>query len=362
MTRTLLSLLAALLAIQIGITTLVYWPQEATTEAQGSLLDGLAGNAIDRVTITNDSERSVGLRRRDDDGWVIEPGALPADGSRVRTLLQALAGPAGYPVATTASAQQRFDVAAEAFQRRITLEHAGGSATVYLGSAPGFRRVHARAEGEDAVYSIDFNSFDAPATAEGWLDRTLAQVRSPQRIEWLLEVPAEPATATPTSTEGAGDSASTAPDTGERAALADTPATTAATDQHAAQLPASVGTRSEGALLRNEDSWLRADGSAADAQAVETLVNALANLRVTGIGEQAPGREELTLRLSGDAVPATLVLLRASGEEDSPATRYLLRVAGYEALFTLSSYDRDRLVEAIEALAAPAADPDAAEQ
>jgi hypothetical protein len=359
MTRTLLSLLAVLLAIQIGITTLVYWPREATTEAQGSLLGELAATAIDRVTIAGEGERSVSLQRREY-GWVLEPDALPADGARMRTLLQALAGPTGYPVATTASAQQRFDVAADGFQRRITLEHAGGSTIVYLGSAPGFRKVHARAEGGDAVYSIDFNSFDAPATAEGWLDRTLAQVRSPQRIEWLLDLPAEPATGT--APEEAGDSASAAADSGERATVADAPSTAAAADPQAARLPVSAGTRIEGALLRNEDSWVLDDGSAADAQAAETLVNALANLRVTGIGGQAPGREELSLRLSGDAVPETLVLLRASAEEDSPATRYLLRIAGYETLFTLSSYDRDRLVEAIEALAAPAADPDAAEQ
>lgn len=109
---------------------------------------------------------------------------LPADSEKVRTLLTGLSQQTpAWPVATTAAARQRFQVADYHYQRRIIL--IGGDkllGTVYLGTSPGFRKVHARADRERSVYSIVFNSFDAPASAEPWLDRTLLQMRVPVSI------------------------------------------------------------------------------------------------------------------------------------------------------------------------------------
>ena len=85
-------------------------------------------------------------------------------------LLQVLAvAEQGHPVATSIAARQRFEVASYRFQRRVTLlGHDGaGLGTVFFGTAPVFRHVHARNEAEDAIYSIAFNSFDAPARGSG---------------------------------------------------------------------------------------------------------------------------------------------------------------------------------------------------
>jgi len=354
MRRTLLSLLAVLLAIQIGITSLLYWPREAATETPGALLGDLTAEALERIVIHDDAAHSVTLLRGDA-GWQIEPGALPVDATRVQTLLDALATPTDYPVATTASAQQRFEVAQDKFQRRILMEHAGGSHTVYLGSAPGFRKVHARRADEEAVYSIDFNTFDAPATANGWLERTLAQVEHPQQIRWTLDLPAEPTSdAAADAGASAGADTVTEADTQTEADVAEAEAAGESSVDRLANGKAAQS--AEGGIYRSAEDWLLLDDSAADADAADTLLNALANLRVSGIAEAEPGHTELALRFEEANGPAELRLLRSAAQEESTAAdRYLLRVAGYEPLFTLSSYDRDRLIEAITTLSAPPA-------
>ena len=85
----------------------------------------------------------------------------------ISDLIDALAyQPHGRPVADTVPARQRFHVAAYHYQRRLTLIGEGEMwATNYLGTSPGFRRVHARNDTGDALYSVKVNHFDAPASA-----------------------------------------------------------------------------------------------------------------------------------------------------------------------------------------------------
>ena len=44
---------------------------------------------------------------------------------------------------------------------------------LYIGTSPGFRRVHARTEGDDAVFSIDFGIHELPVDEDDWLNQQL---------------------------------------------------------------------------------------------------------------------------------------------------------------------------------------------
>ena len=111
---------------------------------------------------------------RDDEGWQLD-GGLPADDGKVGEVLEKLAkATAAWPVATSAATAERFEVTEENFQRRLVIEGEDGeTARLYLGTSPGYRRVHARAEGADEVYSIDFSNYEAPTDSGQWLDKTL---------------------------------------------------------------------------------------------------------------------------------------------------------------------------------------------
>ncbi len=174
--------LLLLLVLQCALAAWVYWPRDDRPESDsaGPLLL-IEPNLVDEIHIADDRDNEIVLRNREGRWLLSGMDELPADDDRVRTLIKGLSQTTPvWPVAKTAAARQRFQVADYHYQRRIIL--IGGDkllGTVYLGTSPGFRKVHARADREKSVYAIEFNSFDAPASAEPWLDRTLLQMRVP---------------------------------------------------------------------------------------------------------------------------------------------------------------------------------------
>jgi hypothetical protein len=80
----------------------------------------------------------------------------------------------GWPVATTSAAVRRFKVADDEFQTRITLLQEDQTlARLFLGTSPGFRKVHVRPADEDAVFAVAFNSWEASAEADDWIDKEI---------------------------------------------------------------------------------------------------------------------------------------------------------------------------------------------
>ena len=100
---------------------------------------------------------------------------VPADGAKIDETLNKLAGlRAPWPVATSGAARERFEVADDKFQRRITLSADGRPvAALLLGTSPGFRRLHARVPDTDAVYEVDLAHFDLSTNADDWVDRAV---------------------------------------------------------------------------------------------------------------------------------------------------------------------------------------------
>ncbi len=178
-------ILLALLVIQCAVTAYVYWPRgdNATENAVGPLVHMQPAD-VDEIHIADDRGNEVVLHRSGGRWALAESDELPVDGEKVAELLNGLNRPRpDWPVGKTAAARQRFQVADYHFQRRIIL--IGNDqllGTLYLGTSPGFRKVHARADRQQAVYTIDFNNFDAPAIPDPWLDRGLLQLRVPVSI------------------------------------------------------------------------------------------------------------------------------------------------------------------------------------
>ena len=85
----------------------------------------------------------------------------------------------GWPVATSSSAADRFKVGAEKFERRLTFfEDNQEVGTLFIGSSPSFRKVNARVSGEDEIYNIPFNSYEASAKPEDWVDKNFLKLAS----------------------------------------------------------------------------------------------------------------------------------------------------------------------------------------
>jgi hypothetical protein len=137
----------------------------------------LGDQPVDHVTIEGPEGARVVLAKQDQ-GWVLPgDGGYPADRTQVDTLISRLEGlKRGLPVATTSGALTRFKVSDDSFERRLLLAHGDDTlATLYLGSSPGMRHVHARTGKDDAVYSVDFGVYEAPVNAGDWENKAILQ-------------------------------------------------------------------------------------------------------------------------------------------------------------------------------------------
>ena len=283
--------LSIVLVLQLAAGAYLFWPRSLEVGPRESLAPGLSFAAVERMVIT-DGNGSVATLDRRDDVWHVND-TLPADPVKVDTLLAALLnGDPGLAIATSSGAAARFKVADESYERRVVLSTGDSEATVYLGSAPSFRKIHARRAGDPSVFVIELNSYDAPTDANAWLDRTLLAVDNIASVE-LYGV----------------------------------------------------------TYARDGDTWARSDGEPVDPEAMEQLVEALANLRVSGLVDDA----DEDARAAGETLRLSIV---AEGETtritvlDNPdSERFYLSSDRYDPTFDTSAFDAERLIEAARSAA-----------
>jgi len=279
-------LLAALLLVQLGLLALVYRPPDMMQDnAARAPLVRFTGSYIEEIQIDDDRDRELVITL-DNGRWRLpDLDNMPADSDKVEALIAAITRQDhGWPVADTVAARQRFQVAGYHFRRRITL--VGDSellGTIYLGTSPGFRQVHARNDTEEAIYSIEFNVFDAPTEPSQWLDRRLLQIGNPSSI-------------------------------------------------------AHADFRVE---LR-DNRWLNSGGSAPDDRELQALLLALASLQVEGVASEDDQRS-----LSESEPAFSLAIVDSEGELMLELfvldQGYAVYHSRYPVFFTLSAYDFDRL-------------------
>ena len=159
------------LAIQLAVVGVLLAVRSGDVEAPEPFLDFDAGTVSSFSVADADGEVALA---KSGDAWQL-PGGIPADAGKVDEMLAKLAdGDAGWPVASSASTAERFEVTEDNHQRRLILKAGDETiADVYLGTSPGYRKTHARRHDDDDVYAITFSNYEAGAEAGDWLDKTL---------------------------------------------------------------------------------------------------------------------------------------------------------------------------------------------
>lgn len=180
--------LSALLGIQLLLVAMfVYEPPGS--EEEGGTEPALDINQVTQISIEGGAMASgqTLILTRDEDSWLVkdETESLPADTIRLESLLTRLANlPLTAPVTVTESSHERFEVAAERFQRKISLIADEQSLlTLYLGTATGVKNAHVRLENETNVYAVPLSAWEVPVKASQWMNTRLLALRNVSQVE-----------------------------------------------------------------------------------------------------------------------------------------------------------------------------------
>jgi hypothetical protein len=171
-------ILAGLFALQLVVAVGIGFVnrQPSVNDIQTALLT-VDQKKIDRIVIDNGKFKKATLSKVNGKWELPDYHKLPASKALVDQILTSLSNTKnGWPVATTASSRERFEVSDDKFQTRIVLAKGDDTLeTLYLGTSPGFRQLHLRRGGEDKVYTVKLNNYDFPPENDHWLDKSLLQ-------------------------------------------------------------------------------------------------------------------------------------------------------------------------------------------
>lgn len=173
-------LLAALLAVQVVLSAVVFWPREAAVGG-GLLFANREEAEIVALAIADGDHKRVALAEQGAE-WVLpEADAFPADGDRLAPLLRKIGQlRTGRLVTVTEGSHARLQVGEQKFNRKLQITWSDGSQdTLLLGSTAGAGATHFRLLGEDEVYlTAELTPWDANPAASNYIETQFFSVDS----------------------------------------------------------------------------------------------------------------------------------------------------------------------------------------
>ncbi|MBM4464315.1 MAG: DUF4340 domain-containing protein [Chloroflexi bacterium] len=182
-------ILAVVLAVQIVLVAVVFWPRPASVVSGESLLAGLGAEQITRLTISDATGKYIELAKGAG-GWVLpEAGDYPCLENKVPPFLEKIVAlKANRLVTQTPASHKRLKVADDDFDRRIELNLADGTThRLYLGTSPSYGTLHVRVNDQPEVYLASLSASDAGIFASNWIDTLYFSVAQDQIVALTVE-------------------------------------------------------------------------------------------------------------------------------------------------------------------------------
>lgn len=174
-----IKILTVVLVAQLVLVVLTHIDQLKDDRNVKTHLLSLDWQQIDGIRIKSSNDAQVLLKKKTDQEWILpEYNNLPADTSKMNDLLKKFKQlQTDWPVATTNEASKRFEVSKDHFQRQIDfLQGDKLQTTLFTGTSPGYRKVHARLDSQKSIYAVELSNFLASASTEDWLQKQLLAV------------------------------------------------------------------------------------------------------------------------------------------------------------------------------------------
>lgn len=181
---TILGTLAALLLLQAGIILLSRQGDDQFAKFKPTEpLVKISTDSVEKIEIKDGAGGSLVLAKKNN-SWVLPvQNDFPAAATKVKAVLEKVGEVRrSYPVARTKVAWKQLKVGETNFERMVTFKSESGEEVIYLGTSPGFKKVHARSAADDATYSVLLGIFDFSADSNDWLEREILEV-DPESID-----------------------------------------------------------------------------------------------------------------------------------------------------------------------------------
>jgi hypothetical protein len=145
-----------------------------TFSSEEKIIDIDAGQ-IDQIVIEEKEQDPVKLVLKEGNWIVPESDNFPVSPLKLKKITEDLLGTVkSWPVGKTKAAAKQLKVSEVEYNKKITLFKGGKVLkTLFLGTSPGFRKVHLKLGGSAPIYSIGFNSYEISSKAKDWFDEKL---------------------------------------------------------------------------------------------------------------------------------------------------------------------------------------------
>lgn len=173
MSKTIQYLALALIAQALILATVLFTKNQGTDVKISSLLD-FETSTVDSLII-GDGSGELEIHKQDGEWRLPGYGGLSVKTEKVSEVLDELAKlKTGWPVASSDEAANRFEVTVSNAQKSIKLKSGDEIvAKLYLGTSPGFRKVHARAADDENIYALEFSQYRISTKGEDWFDKNV---------------------------------------------------------------------------------------------------------------------------------------------------------------------------------------------
>lgn len=321
------TILGALILAQIAL--LYYQLRTNSPLAQQSIQKSLLpieAKTVESLSIEDADGTQVHLRKIDQQ-WQTNNG-FSAEQDKVTQLIEKILSlQTNLASAQTDAAAQRFQVAEDTFQRRLTIKTASSEAIkLFVGSGAGARRSHVRLGSEKAIYSLPIAEYELSSSESDWQDLNCLRLASDsiKLVELnglsLLKVTS---------------------DVAQSAELSDH---ASQTNKDAASTPEWIGKDSSGEIAIHSDAVVNAvrQLSQLRIEQAEHLANAPLNERLCLSLQYEQGLRDYRLLQSPD--DASQYWLKASDLEG-----YALKISERSAQQILENWSADTLIVKTEA-------------
>jgi hypothetical protein len=175
--------------IQVGLTVATHSLRHAdeNKSGKGPLLK-LTASEVNEVVLEDGEGRRLILKKEQGRWLLPDVGSFPADAARIQGLIDRLVGlQRGWPEATTAEAAGRFKVAADRFERKLSLRKDGTLlGTVFFGTSAGLRKSYLRIDGDSDIQTLAIAQHELEVKVDGWIDTGILRIKPEQVVRVSL--------------------------------------------------------------------------------------------------------------------------------------------------------------------------------